>query len=709
MYCEKDNWSEITEEQRPVELSIRFLFLDAINFITDSEKRRKLILKDHAEFLNFCLCEYFKEKTFVVLELQELAQSFFVAIQQQPNRQWSLLFDGRQMNRSANSGWPVKTLQFNCYGQLLLAGNGNVAQLPLMKFEDYKKHGKQEPLWQLLNLKVPESDPQSKEDLLEFLGRHNLLLETEVDFFVSPRTPQFWHTTSKPKLFRLSAYTKFDYSIAYRKQEVAKKIVRKRKIEDIFNEFSKLTTSSDCKKAVFDAYQQNRSSVVSVSLSGLTEAFNLGAITNFEHFKQLSYRLSLTSASIWVELDESGEARYITYSEINPDYTVGFEVNNHCELSWKKTFDEIFERRQNAVDKKQKLLGNLIQHLSKFPSKTSSPWTKCINSLKACIKRMTIVLFSEKDDVMHALKLNFANYLSNRKEKYYRGVTIKSSSTKDLIALVTHQMCIFNLQGYLPEGDFLPSDVKPKPVIPKNVKNLYHCKSPLKETSMIQYCFERGEKLSKSVLINWFEFGKKFVDQFEFDIFSLSYTSLSSLSFKCIWLKYTKEAGHLFHGIEKTKLQYEAVIRDHSHGGFSYSFRDKLDSGQEMHGGLGGGEPVVAAMEFDIMSSYGFGASSIETATGFCTGFKHDCGEYLQKTDLTARQKSFEFLSVYYTVWNTMENEGLKISATYSNFHQLGFVQIGPYPLDLVIVLEGGRILLYQFDGQVSDLSFVMT
>jgi hypothetical protein len=70
---------------------------------------------------------------------------------------------------------------------------------------------------------------------------------------------------------------------------------------------------------------------------------------------------------------------------------------------------------------------------------------------------------------------------------------------------------------------------------------------------------------------------------------------------------------------------------------------------------------------------------------------------------LTARQNSFEFKSVYATLFRLVEEEHVDVTHVYSHFHQLGIISIGGYPLDLVVICRDGRVKLYQYDGQVNN------
>jgi hypothetical protein len=191
--------------------------------------------------------------------------------------------------------------------------------------------------------------------------------------------------------------------------------------------------------------------------------------------------------------------------------------------------------------------------------------------------------------------------------------------------------------------------------------------------------------------------------------------TLSSLSFKCVWLKYCTLAGPFHHSLEKTKFFYEDILRDHSHGGFAFSCESRLNCGDALWpilparpegaqiGQHDDTSPTASSlMEYDISSSYGYAATMMNTPTGFCCGYVDLSGEgILERCDLTARHKTFEFRSVYATLFRLVEKEHVDVAHVFSNFHSLGICSIADYPLDLVVITRDGRVKLYQFDGQV--------
>ena len=151
------------------------------------------------------------------------------------------------------------------------------------------------------------------------------------------------------------------------------------------------------------------------------------------------------------------------------------------------------------------------------------------------------------------------------------------------------------------------------------------------------------------------------------------------------------------HGLEKTKKFQANILRDYSNGGFSFSCRDKVNCGEPLH--KNGKELAKTLREFDIRSSYGYAGSNISTPVGFCTGYTNEGNGLLIRCDRKARFHSFEFLSVFYTLWKLENEEHVNIKTVYSNFHQYGYLQLGKYQIDLTVITQEGKILLFAFDG----------
>jgi hypothetical protein len=104
-------------------------------------------------------------------------------------------------------------------------------------------------------------------------------------------------------------------------------------------------------------------------------------------------------------------------------------------------------------------------------------------------------------------------------------------------------------------------------------------------------------------------------------------------------------------------------------------------------------------MEMDIVSSYGYAASTLSAPTGFSKGFM-GTEQGLCAIDRWRRYRSFEFLSVFYTLWLAISKWNIKVKSVFSNYHAFGIFFVGPYPVDLAIIDTRGRVMLFNYDGQ---------
>jgi hypothetical protein len=348
------------------------------------------------------------------------------------------------------------------------------------------------------------------------------------------------------------------------------------------------------------------------------------------------------------------------------------------------------QRRTALLKQKAAILQPVIDTLDAFPKEVNSPWKNCSASLNRSINKMMLLVYSKEDEVLHAMKLYFASFMKQQQPKNFRGVQLKSVAEL-LFALVVPEISVVNVGSYIEVDLLLPA----APEIRHSIKHLKH-QGKHGEITMLSYCADRGKRMAHLLRDSWTEFGQDFVSKFAFDIHSIPQMSLSSLTFKSIWLKYTETAGVFHQGIKKMTPYFEQLIRDESHGGYSWSCQDRLNAGDPIHGTRG--EPALSIMEYDISSSYGYATSTMKTPTGFGYGYIKEADDLLVLCNKNLRHKTFEFKSVYYTL-KKLGNH-FTIKSVYSNFHQLGFMKIANYPLDLAIVMHDGTIKLYNFDGQ---------
>ena len=621
--------------------------------------------------LNISFTKAIRQHWGLVIRFQEIGKFQLLVIQKTSHSCYNLLFDGRHVT-NIKPYWTSKTWLLDRKGNLKKEKKGSNI-LPTL--HNIPKDSV--PLSTLLNLEITEPDPQTYSELVCFLQKHKK--EATVYFLIAPpKSKLLWYKNNSdltPKY--LMAFTKQDNSIGYK--EIILNIENNPKPE--------LQIPFQPEKN-----QHNRSAAVNVKLFGLNEAYNLGCIT-LQELHLLSKQLSSTFGCVFLELDNKNQAKFATYRDVL--CVVHFELSNN--KAWEKFLNFIYTKKTLWAEEKQKILYPLCQILDKYSNTISSPFTKCYNQIKSCINNFKIVVFSKDDSQIHAIKLQLAHYFNLKYPKKHCSLSLTNDAQNNLTVIKNSDITVFNLSAYLSES-VLFSDVLPPAVLQSTVTSLKNYKNKQSTgLSTRQHCKTRGEQASQCILTSWQNVGLDFLTMFDFDIFSMHILSLSYLSFQTVWTKYTRLGGTYHHGLEKTKPFYEKMLRDHSHGGYFYSCQDKLDAGQPLHGSFG--NPASSILELDIISSYGYAASNMTTPSGFCYGYIANDEGVLVRCDKTQRHKTFEFLSVFYTL-HILEQQGYLIQTVYSNFHQFGIFSIGNYPIDLVVICQN-NILLYQFDGQV--------
>ena len=491
-----------------------------------------------------------------------------------------------------------------------------------------------------------------------------------------------WHSPRRASIF-VEAFTTTKYKLGFRLAKLAK------------NKKVNLNENDDVDFALETALENqntaNRSSAVHVRLTGLNLARSLRCMST-DQFKHVSLEIGKCTACVWMEFDKAYAARYVTIVALN--HFVQIEMKNGS--SWQKLFDVLFKIKDSLAMQKQKILNPLLEKLTCVSQTINSPYKTCAKQLKDYVQHLNVVLFSVDDTCVHAIKCQFATYLK-KNEKKFKGIRLNSNASNTLTMLKSKHMTFFNLNMFL-SADQVYNCNLPTPVISDNIKSLKHQpKSKFNNFSVLALCKQRGKIIGPQLLECWSNVGHFFLQHFELDIFSIHFGSLSFLAYTAVWSKYFKMAGIFHQGLEKTKTAYESVFRSFSQGGFSYSCNDFIECGRPIHGSSG--DNASSLLSFDIISSYGYAGSSIETPTGFCNAYFDNGRGVLQLSEPFARHNSFEFLSVYYTLYLLSQQTEFEISTIYSNFHSGGIFSIGNYPLDLAVVFNTGDISLYQFDG----------
>ena len=634
--------------------------------------------------------EFVSKHHWKVKILQETLQICLVVVQKQ-KKQNRLLFDGRFLPQSEN--FPPKCLLFDD-NEFLLNLSNKIAILGKLTRVNFQHFNAWQPLWKLLQLPNKRADPTSYSKTLAFLQANDTppcTVHYIAGSFQNSQQVIWYASKSSEKKLQLEAFTKSNFTLGFR---IRKHRITKKKMS---NDPGFASQPPFCASK----FEHNRSAAVSVQLLALNQAHYLGVLT-LKELQHLSMQLGLLTGALWLDYDTKGHVRHITFCD--------WETTFHWEIScsdkvkqdqtWYNFFNFLWTRRRPKVtQEKKKLLSTVVGRLQLFCPKglTKNPFKNCLDSLERATKKYTLLVYSEDDFAIHATKLHFCNYVSVAQEKNFRGVHLKCLAGNELVALVTAEMQIVNLGSYFGGAEILPSDL-PYCTIEHDIGNFKHQKKYNEKTTLLACLKERSVFLAKELVNIWHQLGNEFMTKFNFDIYSAPYTSLSAMAFRCVWLKYNTLGGPFLQGPEKIKKFYEELLRNHSHGGFLWSCRDRVNADEPLWPETPDAK-ACSLVEYDLSSSYGYAAASMQAPGGFCVGYFETADGVLERTDALSRHKSFEFLAVYYTL-KQMQLSGKTLLHVYSNFHVLGIFQIGPYPLDLAVVVEGGSLELFQFDGE---------
>ena len=626
-----------------------------------------------------------------------------------------LLFDSRLLPDNLFAKKPsLVCWHFNQDGVLVKKGF-NVSDLPKLNAQNLRYKNQIRPLHQLLQAHQPFEDPQSRKDLekcLKSFAKFKICIQI---FYTPKMSIDFVHAINEDENFILiSAFTRPNYTFGYRLGKPKRVYAKKEKPEKV-----KLVQEP----SPFDI---NRRTSVSIQLTGLTQAFLLGAA----NVNDIFHTLNKTLSSIAIHFDDEMHERVVTYCD--KDETRHFvlpcsppekmiDCHDPSLLTWINTWMEIFEfiKTRGEVLAKERIiiLKPVLDHLEPFSeAKQTSPWSNCLRSLKWYANKHRILVYSPSDVVMHQIKLPFAHFMKTWKKNKFKSVLVKNSVTNNIVALLGGGMEIVNVACYLfkdrgaSSSDDLnetanlhgqlfelardwigPVEEMEPPLIKHSIKTL-KCQPNVGNMMLKTYVEKRGLLIAKSAIGIWEAVASFLQQQFGFDINTVALTSLSSISFKSIWLKYSQLSGPLSHPMEKMTPYNEARIREWSRGGFSYSAKRSINEGDPLF--PDGGPPSTSVESFDITSSYGFAASTFHTPRGFGVTFDQGSRSVGQK-----RWDGLEFKSVMLIVYVWTRLKKMKLRAWYSNFSAFGLVYIAKYPIDLVGIFEDGSIELIQIDG----------
>ena len=618
-------------------------------------------------------------------------------VQYQQNKAVILIYDNR-FYKNVHEHWPEIAVILDWGQHIVKQGNFDIC-IPFSSKSSESNLPPEEPLPHLLGTSAHLLHPTNYKEFIHVIYKLKLQDNICVSYFwkiikINWRFGQVWiHPAKALYKIHIEAFLKPDYTIGFRKNTnyldalKMEKITQGRKKVNVFEHLENTVPPPA------NEFQKNNATSVNVKLTGLNEFYNLSCI-QLQDWSQKCIALGETISVLWVELDNKNEARHVTYK----DKFVFQQMELKDQKAWTRLFDLIWKQREKMMEEKKKILNSVLKYLQCCVGSEKDRFKHCLSSLETSIQNHKVLVYSSNDFVLHAIKLQFAFYMKNRKSKYFRGIALNLDAKNNVAMLKTSEMTFCNFFNYLELEQNETNECSLPPVLWHHIKTLkYHPRQANKMTTQ-HYVSKRGMQCANQLFSAWQLLGKMFRDNFQFDIFSLPFMSLPGLSYKAIWSCYSKKGSMYHHAIEKTKPYDQELLRQHSRGGYSFSAQLKRDANEKMNDNT---EEVCKNIQsYDIKSSYGYACSEMSAIKGFCISFKATENNKLVRCDPVARFKSFEFLSVFYTLYTLETIENINIKTVYSNFSQNGIFWVGHYPLDLVVITQEGKLLLYNFDGQ---------
>ena len=629
-----------------------------------------------------------------------------------------LIYDGRYDSRISQHDTMPKNVVLDEEGRLQ-SWCHMTSDLPKLSVRK-SKNNPYTPLWQLLQLGEPLCDPQNLTELDDFFyccpvkeNRCIYIFLTCITgrkrFFYCNRLV-FKSGTAEPSEFLyLEARPGKRYGFMFR---LLSELKGSKRVDPHQAADKSLFLQGRVGKGV---EAKNRSSGLKTNHRGLNLALDLGLLSQTE-FSEISLKLAKTTAALVLQYDELGHVRHLTYRDCHHLHCMEVSCRHENTANFNNFFHFLLERRKTLSVTREQILKPVLDKIRFASVLQHSPFAHCHLQLQECVRKQIVVLYCPDDKDLHVLKFPLAKFLLVSGKKKICRLGLQMSPKHDLIALNARDISIFNVAAYAnlgkdPAFSALLGDILPI----EHRKKTLQSHSKMNGNTMQSNCKFRGRHLANAILDFWTSFGVCFVSKFGLDIHSYPRPpKLSQLSFQAVYTDYAKRGGIYGHACEKLKPYYNELLRQHAMGGFMYSSCDRFESGQILSVNRDGEVNFARSIsEFDINSSYGYAGSQALLPSGFCIGFfdpqSHPPdkvgiddkeGGFLVRMD-SDRSRSFEFRSVYYTLWK-LSNQLSTVNpvvSVYSNFHPLGVFQIKKCILDLCVVLGDGSLLLFNFDS----------
>jgi hypothetical protein len=765
-----------------------------LDLLLDSQ-RSKLDISN----LPFCLADkidvplkdFLTKDRFLVSTVQEFTKVKFVIKQKISNYRFKLLFDGRFLSADLSPVFlPFNTNQPTWH--IVLDKEGGIDRCTKKKGEFPTSHtvhsscnvkvsfgelvlGKEQA--DLKGFSSIETDPQSQPETVELLKKWGLYGSVNIDFCVATlpvSVPVCWVMADMSNavcsgsgggsniIQHLEAFTGPKTRVGFRRTN--RQSERERPTNSwLLPPLQPLLTMTANKKEGDRASEANRASGTTVHLVGLSLALKLGMLSVFkgetgeQTFLRLSSELRRAFGYIWLQRDQIGRVRLITYFDGYMDHPLSFEIHpgtldpsefgrwgkdriaeesifreDLCWQSWKKFFDFLWTTRDFNLSRKNKAALPLFDKWGPANENSGGTHGRCYASVRASLSKVRVFCFSRDDSSIHSLKLFFARYCEEVRH-LKRGVNLRTVTGTKILCLQTSEIEVENVSQFLDFSGDVPN--------PKRVAGDPDADSILRaskdwcpqlgaetcfETARVFKDFDQKKMLPESCKVKLEMIGSVFVKRlsashlafcdylclrFLLDLSTSPFMTLSSVSFRVAMLDFWKKAGPTAQSLEKTKPHWEDKLRGLCRGGFSFSCHDSVSSGFKLLPEKDS-EKAFSIAEFDLKSCYGYSLKNMSVPGAFAVGYtfypttaprrvedpKHLFS--LKRTDVWNRAKSFEYLGVQAVIRSSEASFGSNILGVWSNFSPLGVLYFGKYPVDLALVIEGIGLFLLNFDGQ---------
>jgi len=458
-------------------------------------------------------------------------------------------------------------------------------------------------------------------------------------------------------------------------------------------------------------FSKNRSCAIPLRRYGLNLAFDLGLLSLSE-LASLSADLASTVATFTFHRDECNHLRLVVYDDRRGDpVCLSLDCKKEVPENSMQFFGEIESRGELLAQERKLILEPLFNKLQNTSLKNTK-YASLLRYKEMIVNKQKIIFYDEGDAFMHDLKFILGCYLHSRSKKGLCRLPLRVNALNEIVSLQTPKFCIVNLFSYLTAT----KDETFKCVLEQSSALISHrrvhldIKGKKQKITILDLCLQHSRLLSQQLLTQWNNLRFAFLYYFGHDISVTTAPSLAKLSYEAVEGRLARFKGPLGQGREKMKKSYNNFLRSFNFGGLAFSVQDKLSAGQLLNSRSKYAAKKVC--QYDIVSSYGFSASTCWLPDKFCQGFFTQ--EFLEwagqekqfivpptvlvKTD-GDRSKTFEFRAVYYTLWKIISTSNKAVRTVYSNFSPFGVFNINKYIVDLAVVFEDGSLKMYNFDS----------